>query len=60
MSGKGSAPRPFSVSQATFADNFDRIFSKKKQNVVETVVTEDGDIDITKELEEVDKGAGLG
>ena len=26
--GKGSSPRPFSVSQETFANNYDRIFKK--------------------------------
>lgn len=26
--GKGSAPRPFSVSQEEFANNFDKIFGK--------------------------------
>ena len=31
MSGKGSAPRPFSVSQQEFANNFDRIFGKKNR-----------------------------
>jgi len=30
MSGKGSSPRPFSVSQEVFADNFDAIFGKKE------------------------------
>jgi hypothetical protein len=30
MSGKGSAPRPFSVSQDQFSTNFDRIFGKNK------------------------------
>lgn len=30
MSGKGSAPRPFSVSQQEFANNFDRIFGNRK------------------------------
>lgn len=30
MSGKGSAPRPFSVSQDQFASNWDAIFGKKK------------------------------
>ena len=30
MSGKGSRPRPFSISQQEFADNFDRIFGKNK------------------------------
>ena len=27
--GKGSRPRPYSVSQATFANNYDAIFGKK-------------------------------
>jgi len=27
MNGKGSAPRPFSVDQATFASHWDAIFS---------------------------------
>ena len=27
---KGSSPRPFSVSQEEFANNYDRIFGKKK------------------------------
>jgi hypothetical protein len=58
MSGKGSAPRPFSVSQEEFANNFDRIFSNKEDT--ETVIAEYDDIDIAKELEEVDKSAGLG
>jgi hypothetical protein len=41
MSGKGSSPRPFSVSQEEYANNFDRIFGKKnmtpqvKENVEE-------------------------
>ena len=29
MSGKGSKPRPLSVDQKTFDDNFDRIFRKR-------------------------------
>jgi hypothetical protein len=31
MSGKGSRPRPFSVDQKTFDDNWDMIFNKKKK-----------------------------
>jgi|688.fasta_scaffold1421811_1 hypothetical protein len=31
MSGKGSNPRPFSVTQNEFAENFDRIFRKDKR-----------------------------
>ena len=30
MSGKGSKPRPLSVDQKTFDDNWDRIFGAKK------------------------------
>jgi hypothetical protein len=33
--GKGSAPRPFSVDQTTFGNNFDRIFDKNKVAVFE-------------------------
>jgi hypothetical protein len=32
MSGKGSRPRPFSVSRKTFESNWDRIFKKKNNN----------------------------
>lgn len=32
MSGKGSRPRPFSVSRKTFETNWDKIFGKKKTN----------------------------
>ena len=28
--GKGSSPRPFSVDQKTFDDNWDRVFNRKK------------------------------
>jgi hypothetical protein len=30
MSGKGSKPRPYSVSQDAFSDRFDAIFGKKQ------------------------------
>ena len=32
MSGKGSAPRPFGVDAQTYANNFDAIFGKKKND----------------------------
>jgi len=67
MSGKGSAPRPFSVSQEEFANNFDRIFgSKESVNLPESKVVDininivDIDINIEDELSDVGKGAGLG
>jgi hypothetical protein len=33
--GKGSNPRPFSVDQTTFDNNWDRIFNRKKPTVQE-------------------------
>ena len=33
--GKGSNPRPFSVSQETFANNYDKIFRKPSPTEVE-------------------------
>ena len=30
MSGKGSTPRPFSVSKKQFDENFEKIFGKKE------------------------------
>lgn len=30
--GKGSSPRPFSVNQETFANNWDAIFGRKKKS----------------------------
>lgn len=35
MSGKGSAPRPFSVDPETYASNWDAIFGKKKPTEAE-------------------------
>lgn len=33
--GKGSGPRPYSISQTQFADNWDAIFGKKKKELVQ-------------------------
>jgi len=33
--GKGSSPRPFSVSQKTFGNNYDNIFRKKSPKEIE-------------------------
>ena len=35
MSGKGSAPRPYSVDQATYAKNWDAVFGRKKESEAE-------------------------
>jgi len=39
--GKGSNPRPFSVSQQQFGDNFDAIFRKKSPKEIEDDKAED-------------------
>lgn len=41
MSGKGSAPRPFSVSQDEYSNNFDRIFRKPNPKDIEDARAED-------------------
>lgn len=38
---KGSRPRPYSVSQKEFANNYDAIFGKKDRRVVEDAQAED-------------------
>lgn len=35
MSGKGSRPRPYSVSMDKFASNWDAIFNKKDDSVLD-------------------------
>jgi len=38
---KGSRPRPYSVSQKEFANNYDAIFGKKDRRAVEDALLED-------------------
>lgn len=45
--GKGSNPRPFSVDQKTFNDNWDKIF--KKNNFQDVLKTEDCVLDALEE-----------
>ena len=35
MNGKGDSPRPLSVDSETFANNWDRIFTKKKTSPID-------------------------
>jgi len=52
--GKGSKPRPFSVDQETFENNFDRIFSKKKNTLPEYELNKS-----TGEVQKVDDNTGV-
>jgi hypothetical protein len=47
--GKGSRPRPFSVSQNTFSQNWDQIFNKEKNMQVRV-----------EQLKESSSGCGCG
>jgi hypothetical protein len=50
--GKGSNPRPFSVSQETYANNFDRIF-RKDPKVVEDQKAEDEAFEQAKKIQQM-------
>lgn len=39
--GKGSNPRPYSVDQKTFSDNWDKTFKKKDRREIEDAELED-------------------
>ena len=49
---KGSSPRPFSVTQEEFANNFDRIFRKDKR-VEEDQQNEDDEIERIAQQSEI-------
>jgi hypothetical protein len=54
MSGKGSNPRPFSISQDDFASNWDRIFNNtgtEKNEYYDVVQTEDAVLDALLQVE---------
>jgi|688.fasta_scaffold01836_48 hypothetical protein len=54
--GKGSNPRPFSVDQKTYDDNWDKIF--KKNNYQDVLSTEDCVLDALKEMNRVSDECG--
>ena len=56
---KGSTPRPYSVSQQQFANNFDAIFRKPDPRVIEDQKNEDEAFDsITIQTEVKDSNQG--
>lgn len=55
MAGKGSKPRPFSISQDNFADNWDKIFNKNntgtdKNEYYDVLQTEDAVLDALQKV----------
>jgi hypothetical protein len=56
---KGSSPRPYSVSQQEFANNFDAIFRKPDPRVIEDQENEDEAFEqIARETEVKDSNQG--
>jgi hypothetical protein len=48
--GKGSSPRPYSVSQETYGNNFDAIFRKKTPQEIDDAKAEDEAFEYMKKL----------
>ena len=56
---KGSSPRPYSVSQQEFANNFDKIFRKPNPKVIEDQKNEDEEFErIASQTEIKDSSQG--
>ena len=53
--GKGSKPRPFSVDQKTFDNNWDNIFKKRPSDYQDVLSTEDTMLDAFDNFEEFEK-----
>ena len=52
--GKGSSPRPYSVSQETYGNNFDAIFRKKTPQEIDDAKSEDEAFEYMKALADLD------
>lgn len=52
--GKGSSPRPYSVSQETYGNNFDAIFRKKTPQEIDDAKAEDEAFQYIKALADLD------
>ena len=52
--GKGSSPRPYSVSQETYGNNFDAIFRKKTPQEIDDAKAEDEAFEYMKALANLD------
>lgn len=56
---KGSSPRPYSVSQQEFANNFDAIFRKPDPRMIEDQKNEDQEFErLAKQSEVKDSNQG--
>jgi hypothetical protein len=53
--GKGSSPRPYSVDQKTFSNNWDMIFGKKNQKEIDDDLAEKEEFEHLKKINELTK-----
>lgn len=53
--GKGSSPRPYSVDQKTFSDNWDRIFNKPTPKELDDEKAEEEEFEHLKKINELTK-----
>ena len=53
--GKGSSPRPFSVDQKTFSENWDMIFGKKEPKIIDDEKAEEEAFEYIKKISEMNK-----
>ena len=51
---KGSSPRPYSVSQETYGNNFDAIFRKKTPQEIDDAKAEDEAFEYMKKLADLE------
>jgi len=51
--GKGSAPRPYSISQTEFANNWEQIFGKRDPREVDDAIAEDQAFEVLQKQQEV-------
>lgn len=49
MSGKGSKPRPLSVDQKTFDNNWDAIFKQSEETVIDEIAKLSAEVTMTEE-----------
>ena len=52
--GKGSSPRPYSVSQETYGNNFDAIFRKKTPQEIDDAKAEDDAFEYLRALADLE------
>ena len=49
MSGKGSKPRPLSVDQRTFDNNWDAIFKRSEEDTIDEIAKLSAEVTMTEE-----------